>query len=125
MKTKKFKQPWRNPIEFVCGKSDEPDMCIPDQSYTIREILNQFTSGLTPPLNQYEDYDGDDPDFDEIDVLKLYDDISDVKAEHLRKLEKYYGLKRKEAELREYIRATEAKGTDNKDISEASEASEA
>jgi len=41
----------------------KPSMTVPDQNYTMREILNKFTSGQ--PINDmgvYKDYDYDNPD---------------------------------------------------------------
>lgn len=105
MKEIQFKQSWRKPYQWHNNPDELPDECQPDQSYTIREILNQFTSGLTPQLNEYDDYDGDNPDFDNIDELLQYDDISDVKAAELATLENYYKMKRKQAELSEFVKS--------------------
>ena len=48
--------------EKVIGESET----IPDQSYSIEEIINRFTGGIMPTVNNRVFHD-DDPDFDSVD----------------------------------------------------------
>lgn len=66
--------------EKVIGESET----IPDQSYSIEEIITRFTGGIMPTVNNRVFYD-DDPDFDSIDPTMrpdydLVDALSDMDA---------------------------------------------
>ena len=66
--------------EKVIGESET----IPDQSYSIEEIISRFTGGIMPTVNNRVFYD-DDPDFDSIDPTMrpdydLVDALSDMDA---------------------------------------------
>jgi hypothetical protein len=66
--------------EKVIGESET----IPDQSYSIEEIISRFTGGIMPTVNNRIFYD-DDPDFDSIDPTMrpdydLVDALSDMDA---------------------------------------------
>ena len=66
--------------EKVIGESET----IPDQSYSIEEIITRFTGGIMPTVNNRVFYD-DEPDFDSIDPTMrpdydLVDALSDMDA---------------------------------------------
>ena len=66
--------------EKVIGESET----IPDQSYSIQEIITRFTGGIMPTVNNRVFYD-DDPDFDSIDPTMrpdydLVDALADMEA---------------------------------------------
>ena len=66
--------------ENVIGESET----IPDQSYSIQEIITRFTGGIMPTVNNRIFYD-DDPDFDSVDPTMrpdydLIDALSDLEA---------------------------------------------
>ena len=66
--------------ENVIGESET----IPDQSYTIEEIITRFTGGIMPTVNNRIFYD-DDPDFDSTDPTMrpdydLVDALADMEA---------------------------------------------
>ena len=57
--------------------NDEPSLTVPDQSYTIQELLDRHIAGTMPPVSQDVFYE-DDPNFDEIDPKHTPDyDLSD------------------------------------------------
>ena len=63
--------------EKVIGESET----IPDQSYTIEEIISRFTGGIMPTVNNRIFYD-DDPDFDSTDPTMRPDyDLVDALAD--------------------------------------------
>lgn len=60
--------------EFNFGKS----MTVPNEAYTIKEVLEKFTSGINLPIQRNGQYD-QDPDFDSVDITRSPDaDIYDV-----------------------------------------------
>lgn len=92
----------------------EPSLTVPDDHYTIDEILHKFTRGLDLPLVRNTQYD-EDPDFDSaqpmdldlIDIDRLQKDLADMqktllkaKAQQKESLEKD-SENRKEAERSE------------------------
>lgn len=63
--------------EKVIGESET----IPDQSYSIEEIITRFTGGIMPTVNNRVFYD-DDPDFDSVDPTMRPDyDLVDALAD--------------------------------------------
>lgn len=67
--------------------NNEPSETIPDQSLTIKEILQRFKAGTLPPI-QKETYFEDDPDIDNPDPMYRPDfDLVDWEAAK-RKLER-------------------------------------
>ena len=63
--------------ETVTGESET----IPDQSYTIEEIITRFTGGIMPIVSSRYYYD-DDPDFDSTDPTMRPDyDLVDALAD--------------------------------------------
>lgn len=59
---------------------------VPDQSYTVREILEKFTSGLIPEMHEYYDESDFDPENEfELDPTTHRDfDLSDYQLEKER-----------------------------------------
>lgn len=67
---------------------------VPDSSYTIRELLENFTTGITPDMHSYDNYMYND--IDEVDLSDALDEpfltdnvdsltsIDNVKEEHTR-----------------------------------------
>lgn len=77
--------------EKVIGESET----IPDQSYTIEEIITRFTGGIVPTANNMLFYD-DDPDFDSIDPTMRPDyDLVDALAD-MEALSKQFEARKKE-----------------------------
>ena len=73
-----------SPDEVKYEETSDEVVTVPDQSYTIRELLENFTSNVPPSLNVYED----EGLFDENDEFG-YDPIGDrdldlVDLQHLR-----------------------------------------
>lgn len=100
-----FLQSWRKPLVIVGFVNDEePSLTVPDDSYSIRDILNQFTSGINPPVNEYNQYDGDNPDFEDIDLLTTFGDLSDYDSARLAQLERVVNAKKREQQAREFNR---------------------
>jgi hypothetical protein len=71
-----------------------PDECVsctvPDQSYTIDELLRRYTSGTLPPVIQNGVYDSDSENFDDdVDLTPLERNDLDRfdKAEYLRSVQ--------------------------------------
>lgn len=102
MITTKFLQNWRKPIELRGWISEDPSLTIPDDSYTIRDILNQFTSGIQTPMARYDQFDGSDPDFDDQDLLTTFGDLSDYDAARLDQLERVVQAKKEQKRLEEF-----------------------
>lgn len=78
----RFTYDYKDPFvyETIIGESET----IPDQSYSIAEIITRFTGGIMPTVNNRVFYD-DDPDFDSIDPTMrpdydLVDALDDMDA---------------------------------------------
>ncbi|OPB99123.1 hypothetical protein BAS10_05525 [Elizabethkingia meningoseptica] len=69
----KFRTPFtsmdeENPVaEIVTGKSET----VPDQSLTVREILDKFASGTLDEISRDLDYSDDLPDLRGLDIVEL------------------------------------------------------
>lgn len=61
-----------SPDEVKYEETSDEILTVPDQSYTVRELLENFTSNIPPSLNMYED----EGLFDENDEFG-YDPIGD------------------------------------------------
>lgn len=77
-----FKNSWD--FKFIPGVHSKstvgPSLTVPDQSYTIREILEKFTRGIDPYLTKLPSYDDDDITVDD-DLLpdrSPDSDLSDI-----------------------------------------------
>lgn len=73
----KFATNWRFPASFAVN-TEGVSMAVPDQSYSIRDILTKFTR-MPEIVNQSLVYDGDDNEvgFDD-PVLNMFNDLSDM-----------------------------------------------
>lgn len=97
--------------------SDEV-LVVPDQSYTVRELLESFTSNIPPSLNVYEDqglFDEDDEfgydpigdrDFDLVDLQQLRAEIDERIARQTAELAR----KEKEAAKKKGVISSDASG---------------
>lgn len=87
---------FRTPYNYDCEsesyeKNELPSVTVPDESYTIQELLTRFTSGTMPPIWMDGEYD-EDPDDDTI-VESPGMDIVDV-HEYMNELAERRELKR-------------------------------
>lgn len=74
--------------------SDE-DMTVPDDSYSIQQILTQFSNGIRPNIaldgqysdtEDFEDYDRfSDPDFDLSDIEEIKSSVEKTLGKHKQK----------------------------------------
>lgn len=81
-------------------------MTVPDQSYTVRELLQKFTSGGMPDVAKVPQYE-EDPDFDDIDPTRLPDfDLADLTELQLE-------LDQRKATLDAYIAEQQAKNVES------------
>lgn len=53
-------------------KSEKPSLTVPDQSYSVQELIEKFTRNIPVPISQIGNYD-EEPDFDNIDPSRLSD----------------------------------------------------
>lgn len=75
-----------------------PSETIPDQSYTITEIITRFTGGILPNIQRNVSYD-DDPSFDSDDITKRPDfDLVDA-SEALSSLSEKFEAEKAAAQL--------------------------
>ena len=59
--------------------NNEKSLTVPDQSFTIREILERFTSGIAPPISRQAEYDDEEYLIDEnIDFEENIVDITEA-----------------------------------------------
>lgn len=82
-----------NPVQLeLCfePRNESKSMTVPEQSYTIRELLERFTTGGVPPIYQEGSYSSiesdeelldsigilDRPDFDRLDVQDVIDSFN-------------------------------------------------
>lgn len=73
--------------------SNEPSMTVPDQSLTVKEILERYTQGIPMDISMQDndlEYDGDDPSFDDVNPFldPAFDlsDLTDMELERVRLL---------------------------------------
>lgn len=73
--------------------SDTSSLTIPDQSLTVREILDRYTRGIPMDISMEDNdlgYDGDDPSFDDVNPFldPAFDlsDLTDMELERVRLL---------------------------------------
>ena len=75
---------FRNPYNFKLEAKDLENkegksLTVPDQSFTVQEILLKFTSGIPLNIGLEVEYEGDDPSFDDIDETRQPDfDLADA-----------------------------------------------
>lgn len=107
-----------SPDEVKYEETSDEVITVPDQSYTIRELLENFTSNIPPSLNMYEDqglFDendefGYDPigdrDLDLVDLQQLRAEIDERIARQTAELTQ----KEKRAAKKEGIISSDASG---------------
>lgn len=83
-----------DPVQHSEPKSELPSLTVPDMSYTVRELIEKFTTGGMPPIQHEGTYD---ENLDFSDALAIDQDLTDLHQarlnvdslnEKLRKLEK-------------------------------------
>lgn len=106
------------PDEVKYEETSDEVVTVPDQSYTVRELLENFTSNIPPSLNMYEDeglFDendefGYDPvgdrDLDLVDLQQLRSEIDERIARQTSEL----AQKENESAKKEGIVFTDASG---------------
>ena len=76
----------------------DPTETVPDQSYTISEIINRFTGGILPNIQRNVSFD-DDPTFDSDDITRRPDfDLVDA-SEALASLSEKFEAEKAAAQL--------------------------
>ena len=88
------------PTEKYCfeKENNEPSETVPDQSYTISEIITRFTGGILPNITRDVSYD-DEPTFESDDITRRPDfDIVDA-METLESLSKKFETEKAAAQL--------------------------
>jgi hypothetical protein len=107
-----------SPDEVKYEETSDEVVTVPDQSYTVRELLENFTSNIPPSLNIYEDdglFDendefGYDPigdrDLDLVDLQQLRAEIDERIARQIAELTQ----KEKRTEEKEGIISSDASG---------------
>lgn len=86
-----FSTPYKyDPADVGCYEvlSDEPSMTVPDQSLTVRDLLERYTRGIAPACAREPLYDDrENLDFEDVDPSERPDfDLVDVDL-HRRNLE--------------------------------------
>lgn len=79
MKTKEMTSnpvyPYRTWYNYKLTEEDQEKnsgdlITIPDQAYTIKEILEKFTNGVLPDLTKLSGYPDEEPTFDDTDPIR-------------------------------------------------------
>lgn len=91
-------------------KNGLPSETIPGQSYTIRELLEKFTHGVSPAVAKIPTYDPDQgfddvdptsaPDFDLADVTILLEDIKQKQSERSEQIKQANITAKKDADAK-------------------------
>lgn len=109
--------------------SDLPSMTVPDQTLSVRELLERFTTGLLTPQSVWHDDVGDDfsdldnpnpadaPDFDLVDR----DALRDVAAQASAILQQAASRQRRKSEVKEAKESSDAKRSETKEANEPKE----
>ena len=107
--------------KFITQYNFDPDSCehekfaipsqtIPDQAYTIRELLEKYSTGIMPPVGKIphyeEDPDIDDPDFTRDPAFDL-SDATRIKDESTEILQRVHDAEQKRAQEKEKADAIE------------------
>lgn len=79
---------WFNPPIRRCEVNDQPSMTIPDQTMSIREILDRFARGLPLGGQRVPVYNGEDDDLPDLQHMDLADreEYMESAADELREL---------------------------------------
>nr|QJB19833.1 MAG: hypothetical protein [Microvirus sp.] len=90
--------------KFDCETIKGKSMTIPGQSYSINEILDKFTRGITLAIGKTPQYEENDDYENEVN----YVDITEV-AEHHKTLQQKISYEKSQAKLKADVKANEAK----------------
>lgn len=89
-----------------------PTETVPDQSYTISEIINRFTGGILPNIQRNVSFD-DDPTFDSDDITRRPDfDLVDA-SEALASLSEKFEAEKAASQLEQTTQTAPEKKPDN------------
>lgn len=86
--TLKSSRTYKYDLSIIGEKNTKPSETIPNDAYTIGQLLQKFTTGIMPPVNReglYSDDDLDDMDptdyydFDRVDAINLSIELSENK----------------------------------------------
>lgn len=98
---------------------------VPDDSYTIADLVKKFASGVDPAISKIANYGGDDDevDFDDIDMQKAaqadYTDVDEIKAaaaaRQLNLLQEMEQIKQKKATPKKPTETEDDLRNDNED----------
>lgn len=85
----KFNTPYNIDQSIPVGEVNNlPSLTIPNETYTIRELLEKHTRGVMPDIAMEGTYGEEEPDFDSPDLNQIHQmDLYDVQ-EHLTKTKK-------------------------------------
>lgn len=79
---------FKNSATYLGGQGYEenhlPSMTVPDQSLTVREILERFTRGLMPPISRELQFTEDLEDLRGLEPWQIYEKIDENKRELAR-----------------------------------------
>lgn len=89
-------------------------MTVPDESYTVRDLLDKFTRGVVPPVARHVRYD-DDPDSVDLDALPDNSFDKFDAYDRLQQLEAEIAFKKRNLELKAL---EDEKKKDDKDLSQ-------
>lgn len=96
---------WNNYKPIPGEYFSNPSLTVPDESYTIQEILEKYSRGINLNVERQGSYDNSD-DFDIIDQRQLVKDYSDIEEVVLQQNEI-----RKAKEARRLVKDEKAKPT--------------
>lgn len=92
------------------AKSSQPSLTSPDMSYSIKTLLEKFTTGITPPVMRDGHYDSD-ASFENYDKTRNGDfDLTDATQELLQ-LEKLQAQRKSEIAEKQKLKAASQKLT--------------
>lgn len=92
-------QPWRTPYNATMfpkhqETNDGPSMTVPDQSFTVLELLQRHSQGLPLGAPKIESYDGGEDPLDGLDFTKMdladQQSIREAHADYLKQLGDQY-----------------------------------
>lgn len=113
---------FRNPTNYQLGDFDkdtevnnEPSMTVPDESFTIQEILEKFTRGVLPDIamknamfDNQEEFDGFEAE-NPVDITEVEEQLTEVNARLKSSASKSVKAKKSEATTTKEEEANESK----------------
>lgn len=72
--------------------NNQPSLTVPDQSYSVREIMQKFAQGTLPDIYKEPEFSEDLPDLRGLDISEIFDMKQTVKDEIKTKKQKYEDL---------------------------------